>query len=98
MVQIHNPGRVGQLSLLSSDELARVRGLVPRLQEEAEAEPRRRLAGTAKIASPDRAATSKTACLAYGTTPLRSRTFTTPAPKREGGLLPCPGRRWRMSP
>jgi hypothetical protein len=40
MVQIHNPDRFEQLSLLSSDELARVRRLVPRLQEEAEAAPR----------------------------------------------------------
>jgi hypothetical protein len=34
----------------------------------------------------------------YGGTPLRARTFTTLASKREGGLLRCRGRRWRMGP
>jgi len=40
VVHIHNPDRVEQLSLLSPDELARVRRLVLRPQEEAEAASR----------------------------------------------------------
>jgi hypothetical protein len=39
MVEIHNPHRAEQLSLLSPDELARVRPLVPPPQESEEAGP-----------------------------------------------------------
>jgi hypothetical protein len=30
--------------------------------------------------------------------PMIARTFTNPASQREGGLVPCPGRRCRMGP